>query len=313
MEKEMLDRVKQKTKDKISVSKFQDIEIDSNTRKFSKNGFLKIAVLILVVTIFPLGFSAAKIEIKYDPISGKPIIIAGQPAPEELKEKEVVIAVPENVKKNEYIKNIKEILVKYYDEEEVIKICGEAQKVDPKGNGNILTKEGGIKFYNLIAKIIEDGKITEVDKNNVLDYIQCLDDSAIDLNDVDEKVLEIIFPVPEAEISNPFWKENDNIYIEGKKAEIEINMSFTDILYKYYDKAEIDNILENVSLEHNSESKKCGEKEFSIKIIEYMLTLLEREELSNEEKSILKYRASETYQIFEIEDEELKNRIEKAL
>lgn len=288
--------------------KLKKLLIEEKVIEMKKSKILKLVIAFgCVGLIVTGGVIASKNLIMYDKKSGKPIVIAGEEVPEELKGKETVIVVPKKSSgATDYFPVIEKILSKYHDSIEVSNICNSAQK-QGWGNEDVLTEDGGVELYYLIYNIFNEGEITEEDKNQIIEYIEKLNNDNIDLNSIDADVLEQLFPKPvhtDEELAEA--KEYGDVEI----AKMESNETFVTILYQYYDEEEMDKLVEGISMELSDKQSEMS-KENSIKAVEYMINILETQNISENEKIILRYEAKRLLERTGINDLNLKEKIMK--
>ena len=285
--------------------KLKKLLIEEKVFEMKKSKILKLVITFGCIGLIVTGGTiASKNLIMYNEQTGKPIIFAGQDVPEELNGKEVTLAVPKEPASPDYFPSIEKILSKYHNSQEVSNICSEAQEKG-WGNEDILTKEGGAKLYYLISDVFNEGKITDEDKKQVLEYIQYLNHDNIDFDSIDIDVLKQLFPEPEhTEEELASANEYNNVVIAKMKS----NQTFITILYKYYDKDEIDKLLDELSIELNSNNT---DMEYSIKIIEYMINLFDTQNLSDDEKVILRYESKKLLKRINMDLPELEAKIQE--
>lgn len=293
---------KDRTKLKIAISKMEKEEnyINRNLKFINK----KIAIVACAFLLITSSVTFASISlIRY--YNGKPVIFSGEEISEELEGKEVVIAVPDTPSKPDYITQLNNILSKYYDSFEVTKICNEAQK-DGLGNEDKITSEGGIKLYHLIYNIFKEKNVTIEDKEKVLEYLEKLDKSEVNTEEINTEILLELFPTPQEEF-DPLLSMD----LESKALilQMETGKTFNDVLYKYYNKEELDDLYEKINLERNSISDLYGKTENSEKLIQYMIDLLKNENITDDEKILLDYGVRKTIVSWNIDNEDIREQI----
>lgn len=282
-----MNNILEKIETKIAISSYKN---ECKTKQKNTNLFSKIAVAALALTIISGGAVIAnKTIIRYDEKTGKPIVVAGEEVPEELKGQEVVIAIPADLslQKTDYFPELISILNKYHDESEVKRICSAAQKPG-YGNEDVLTAEGGKELYNLVYNIIKNTDVTLDDEKRLKNILQNLDNTSINWDTLDADVLNTLFPINEEDL---YWDKHKYIETTARVLEAQRNQTFLDILYLYYEKEMLDELVDTIG--KNPEDITSKEK-----LVELMIDLLKNDNVVHEEKVILEYRIREAIRNF---------------
>ncbi len=253
--------------------------------------FVTIGILLSVATI------AINNVVKYTK-DGKPYIFYYEEVPEELKGKEISIAIPANPKREPPYRDLKKILVKYRDSDELDKIFEEAKDSEDEFK---LTESGGRKLFTTIAEIFNENEISEEEIRKVRYYIENLNYKYVYSSGIDEKIINIVLgkedtgeikEVPEEVIK----KANERL----KREEEIIN-----IIKKYYGEAEFEELSERASSSTN-------DLPYITEILKSVFSIIDGNEATTEEKSrLIEYVKEKKEPLIEsLEDLELKNRVE---
>lgn len=256
--------------------------------------FITIGILLSVATI------AINNVVKYTK-DGKPYVFYYEEVPEELKGQPISICVPANPKPEPPYRDLKKILVKYRDSDELDKIFEEAKDSEDEFK---LTESGGRKLFTIIAEIFYENEISEEEIRKVRYYIENLNYKYVYSSGIDEKIINIVLGKEDTgeikEVPEEVIKKANEINERIQREEEVIN-----IIKKYYGEAEFEELSERANSSTN-------DLPYITEILKFVFSIIDGNEATTEEKSRLtEYVKEKKESLIEcLEDLELKNRVE---
>ncbi len=256
--------------------------------------FVTIGILLSVATI------AINNVVKYTK-DGKPYIFYYEEVPEELKGKEISIAIPANPKRAPPYRDLKKILVKYRDSDELDKIFEEAKDSEDEFK---LTESGGRKLFTTIAEIFNENEISEEEIRKVRYYIENLNYKYVYSSGIDEKIINTVLGKEDTgeikEVPEEVIKKANEINERIQREEEVIN-----IIKKYYGETEFEELSERANSSTNH-------LPYITEILKFVFSIIDGNEATTEEKSrLIEYVKEKKEPLIEsLEDLELKNRVE---
>lgn len=254
--------------------------------------FITIGILLSVATI------AINNVVKYTK-DGKPYVFYYEEVPEELKGQPISICVPANPKLEPPYRDLKKILVKYRDPDELDKIFEEAKDSEDEFK---LTESGGRKLFTIIAEIFNENEISEEEIRKVRYYIENLNYKYVYSSGIDEKIINIVLGIEDSQdtqVSVP-----DEVIKEAQERAKKEN-EVIDIIKKYYGEEEYN------ELEERANSSSDVSKDIT-ELVKFIFSVIDGKDATQKEKRKLEeYLKDKRTSLMEyLDDTELKNRVE---